>query len=305
MNKFIKYNFTKYNKKNYLNFLNKIISKNYRGIIINAVNSNAVIKKSNFLEEFHSHISEMIVLAHQKKILTALELNIFESKYIWQHENFSPPISSNGAEFISNNNYYPICPNNKLSSDRFVKLIDHFSNIIPDYFIISEFRFPYNWTDNPLDLQDKIPNFCYCPYCISEFSSEIGVAISDLNSLYDNISDWMQWRFEVMDDYFNYMLEKLIVKKCLVIQVPPLNLVDIPFSTGQVLLEYGESGAKISPLLFHKAKNKDPFWALEVLDVFKIDIPDEIIIPSIQINDINSPEEIFPAYDEYDDIFIY
>jgi len=305
MNKFIKYNFTKYSKKEYNNFLTKIISQGIEGIILNAFNENAVIEKLNYIEEIHENIDDMVYLAHDRGLSAALEINLFSSKYLWNHKHFSPPISSHGAEFVPANNYYPICPNNKLSSERFVAIIEYLSNIVPDFFILNEFRFPYDWSTNTLDLQEKIPTFCYCPYCIAEFSSEVGIVVKNLDTLYDNISIWMNWRFDVMEDYFEFLMDKLTAKKSIIVQTPPLNLVDIPFSTGQVLLEYGERGAKISPMLFHKTRNRDMNWALEVLDIFKIDIPMELIIPSIQSDSKKDPGNILPAYDDYDEVLIY
>ena len=305
MSKYLKYNYKKYNKEDYNKFLSHSISKNIDGVIFSLLNPNAKFIEDDIESEFNPEISEMLVLAHERGLKTAIELDIFNSQYLWQHKNFTPPVSSKGTEYIPNNGYYPICPNNKLSSERFTKLVEYISNYIPDYFILSEFRFPYDWKSNSLDLQDKIPPFCYCPFCIGEFSSELGIAITDLESLNDNINQWMNWRFEVLDDYFDYLIEKLVTRKSIVIQVPPLNLVDIPFSTGQVLLDYGEQGAKISPMLFHQTKGKDPYWGLDNLDVFKIDIPKEIIIPSIELIDRKNPADIFPAYDDYEDIFIY
>lgn len=305
MSKFLKYNFKKYNKEDYNKFLSRALSNNIEGVIFSLHDSKAKFLKGNYEEEFIDEISDMLVLAHERCMKTAIEIDIFHSPYLWQHKNFSPPISSKGTEYLPTNGYYPICPNNKLSGERFAKLIEHVSNFIPDYFILSEFRFPYHWKENALDLQDKIPPFCYCPFCIGEFSSELGIVITDLNSLYDNINQWMNWRFEVLDDYFDYIMDKLVAKKAVVIQVPPLNLVDIPFSTGQVLLDYGEHGAKVSPMLFHRTKGKDAYWGLDVLDVFRIDIPKEIILPSIEVINKKNPSQIFPAYNEYEDIFIY
>ncbi|MFP4547272.1 MAG: hypothetical protein ACLFQM_04015 [Fidelibacterota bacterium] len=305
MNKLLKYNFNRFNKKEYVGFLDKIIAQDCDGIILSAFKQNVNRKKFAYTNEYHQSISEMIYMAHDRNLMTALELNLFSSKYLWNHKNFSPPVSSKGAEFPHTEDYYPVCPNNKLSSERIVKLIDAVSNIIPDYFILNEFRFPYDWQNNPLDLQDKIPNYCYCPYCIAEFSSELGIIINNIDTLFNNINAWMTWRFQVLEDYFEFILDKLVAKKDLIVQVPPLNLVDIPFSTGQTLLEYGEKGAKISPLLFHRTKQKDMNWSLEILELFKIDIPEEIIIPSIQHEVGQKTLKLPAALAEYDDVLIY
>lgn len=305
MNRLIKYNYKSYNKKHYTSFLQRISAQGYNGIIINAFKETVNRKKFAYINEYHQSITEMIYMAHDRDLKTAVELNLFSSKYLWQHKNFSPPISSKGAEISHTENYYPVCPNNKLTSERFVKLIDKASTVIPDYFVLNEFRFPYDWYNNPLDLQDKIPNYCYCPYCIAEFSSELGVVINNLDTLFNNINAWMNWRFQVLEDYFEYIMEKLVAKQDIIIQVPPLNLVDIPFSTGQTLLEYGEQGAKISPLLFHRTKGKDINWSMEILDLFKIDIPEEIIIPSIELHKSRKPLEIPAQLNEYRDILIY
>jgi hypothetical protein len=305
MRKFLKYTFKKYNKTEYNKFLSTLATQKIDGVIINALNHEAKFIQDNFLQEVQSSINEMVIMAHERDILTAVELDLFNSRYLWQHKNFTPPVSSHGAEYCVKHDYYPICPNNKLTIDRFSILIDFISNIIPDYFILSEFRFPYDWRHHSLDLPDKIPPYCYCPFCIGEFSSELGIVVTGLETLYANINEWMNWRFEVLDDYFEYLLDKLVPKRSVIIQVPPLNLVDIPFSTGQVLLDYAEQGAKISPLLFHRTKNKEANWALEILDVLKIDIPAEIILPAIEMTDKNNPGNTFSVYDDYDAVFIY
>ncbi|MBN2279219.1 MAG: hypothetical protein JXQ65_01430 [Candidatus Marinimicrobia bacterium] len=305
MNRLIKYNFTKYSKNNYHKFLSKLIENNIEGIIINAVDEKSVLRNSNFIEEFYDSTDNMVYLAHERGLLTAVELDVFSSRYLWQHHNFSPPVSSHGAEYMPVNHYYPVCPNNKLSSERVVSMIQKISNIIPDYFILKEFRFPYNWEHGSLDLQEKIPNYCYCPFCIAEFSSEVGIVVKNLDTIYDNINVWMNWRFDVLEDYFDFIMDNLVPKKAVIVQTPPLNLVDIPFSTGQVLLEYGEKGAKISPLLFHNTRNRDFNWALEVLDIFKIDIPKELIAPAVQSYDIKQPWQVLPAYEDYEEVLVY
>src|SRR6056297_2275348 len=179
MNKFLKYNFKRFNKKEYANFLDKIIAQDFDGVILSAFKPDVHGTKFAYTNEYQQSMSDMVYMAHDKNLMTALELNLFASKYLWHHKNFSPPISSKGAEFPHTETYYPVCPNNKLSSERIDKLIEEVSNIIPDYFILNEFRFPYDWWNNPLDLQDKIPNYCYCPYCIAEFSSELGIVINN------------------------------------------------------------------------------------------------------------------------------
>ncbi len=305
MCKFIKYNFEKYSKKDYNYFLNKLLKNNIKGVIIDTKISVNEKSNSKFQTDLNPHINEMVILAHEKGLQTGLEISIFESKLLWDHNNFSPPVSSYGTEFIPKWDYYPVCPNNKLSTERLNQLLIHFENIVPDYYILKEFRFPYDWQHNSLDLQEKIPTYCYCPYCIGEFSASAGVIINNVDTLYDNITNWMQWRFEVLIDYLTIIMNKLSVKKSILIQVPPLNLVDIPFSTGQVLLDFAELGAKISPLLFHKTKDRDPMWGLEILDIFKIDIPSKIIIPSIQRSDEHHPGNILPAYTDYEDVMIY
>ncbi len=305
MSKYIKYNTDKYNLKNYLKFIDTIKLNRFDGIILPLFRSTETIKKYNFKIEYYTQINKMISLAESNGLKTAILIDVFNSYQIWQHGNFSAPITHLGLNYSPDSNYYPICPNNPLSIDRFDNIIKRLSTIKTNYIILDNFNFPFNWIKEKLDIQHKLPPYCYCPFCLTEFSTEIGRIISNHIDFYEVLPEWLEWRTNVIYKYFIELVESLSEDDKLIISTPPLHLIDIPFTIGQLPISFSEAETKISPKLFYNKKNKGSAWATNILNLYNLDLTKKHIVPALHIEKDNTKEILPFNSDDYEDILYY
>src|SRR6056297_2546112 len=197
MPKHIRYNLQKFRNKEIKNTLNSIKEAGFSGVVIPAARPNS----NSFTECEFFPVAELAYFAREQGLDLTLEINIFESWYVWKHKNFSAPIKFNNSPYYpdQDENYYPICPNNPLSQRRIEKILSQLETVPESVsLLISELGFPFDWKQNSLDIQHSHPPFCYCPFCLGEFSEYIDERVTEPQQIENNFRYWMDWRINVI-----------------------------------------------------------------------------------------------------------
>lgn len=283
MSKHIRYNIQNFNKKDLQNTFKRIKRAGFSGVVIPA--ARPFISDLNGECEFFP-VDELAYLAREQDLDLTLEFNIFESWYVWKHQNFSAPVKFNNSPYYpaQEENYYPICPNNPLAEKRIERILSLLETVPESVaLLISEMGFPFNWMENNLDIQNSHPPFCYCPFCLGEFSEYIDELVTEPQQVENNFRYWMDWRINVIYKYFVDIFSNLIDNP-LIISIPPLSLIDLPFVTGQIPIAFLREDARIAPPLLHVSKNKNFRWVIDQLRHYELEMDENDLIPILELN---------------------
>ena len=285
MARYIKYNLNHFKENRFAEDLNRIKKAGFSGVLILPQKSEVDINQAGFHNEFYP-FDKIINLCSQAGLDTILEFKIFESPYLWQHKNFTQPVNYNNIPYYpaKKENYYPVCPNNPVAKKRFNNLINSLKKL-PDSVsvLISELGFPFNWKTNSLNIQYSQPPFCYCPFCMGEFSQYIEEKIIEPEQIQDNIRYWMDWRINVIYKYFDKLFAGLSTKD-LIISIPPLSLIDLPFATAQIPIAFLKDNARLASPLLHNLIDKKFSWVVSQLDHYDLEIEEQELVPIFDVD---------------------
>jgi len=207
-----------------------------------------------------------------------------ESEY-YLTDNCTPPVNYLGASYVPSADYYPICPNNPRAVQLCHSSIEQVTHKFDlDYLYLQHFRFPFFWEKEELDIQNRIPPFCYCPFCVTEFSSVMGEIVSSGEQMVSMMPEWLEWRSEVIQSLLAGIIARISNRIQVIIAHPPLSLIDLPFTTGQLPQRFIEEGCYLSPQLHHKVKQKDLVWVEDLLDQYQLELRANKIFPSFEFD---------------------
>ncbi|MCF7885182.1 MAG: hypothetical protein K9M80_01700 [Candidatus Marinimicrobia bacterium] len=285
MAKYIKYELQELREDKFLEDINQIKRAGFTGVVIPAARQPSDNSINDINSEFLP-LKKIVELTYKIGLEIIIDIDVFQSSYIWAHKNFSEPVNYNNSPYYQkkNDQYYPICPNNPLSEKRLENLLEILKQLpSATTFLFSELSFPFNWKANDLDVQHSQPPFCYCPFCMGEFSEYINEAISEPEQIKDNIRYWMDWRINVIYGYYMDISSKLPAND-LIISIPPLSLIDIPFVTGQIPIAFLKENARISMPLLHHTKNKNFNWVFDQLRHYDLEMEEYDLVPIFEIS---------------------
>lgn len=169
---------------------------------------------------------------------------------------------------------------------------NHFKNILErlsklpacDYYLFEYLRFPFDWERENLDVQYPLPKYCYCPFCVTEFSSMMGEVVSYASQIMDYLEEWLEWRTQVVNNLVLMAREALGQKGRIIVSVPPLALIDLPFTTGQLPTALSDMGCYIAPKLYHPTRQGDFLWIEDMMDQYLLELKPNKIFPQLQVN---------------------
>jgi len=261
-------------------------SGNYKGVFI----SDLVHTQGGKIKNKQTgDLDDIIEIAKNSGRQTGIIINCFQSKQLYSADGFTPPVAYTGAEYNPTSDYFPICPNNPVGIQELLLNIDAvIARYSPDYLYLDHFQFPFNWREEELDIQDKSPQFCYCPFCITEFSSVVGEIVINSEQIEQMMPEWLEWRTDAVLNLISTVKQHVSGKTQLIIGLPPLALIDLPFTAGLLPYSIIEEGLIVSPQLYHNTKKKKLLWIEDVLDQYKIDLNLRKVWPFFEIK---TPQE--------------
>jgi hypothetical protein len=230
-------------------------------------------------------LKNLIGQAKVAGLKTGVMLECFHESGYYLSENCTPPVNYLGAPYVPSAGYYPICPNNPQAMQLCLSSIEQVTHKFDlDYLYLQHFRFPFFWEKEELDIQNRIPPFCYCPFCVTEFSSVMGEIVSSGEQMLNMMPEWLEWRSEVIQSLLSGIIAKVPSRVQVIVALPPLSLIDLPFTTGQLPQGFIEDGCYLSPQLHHKIKQKDLIWAEDLLDQYQLELRANKIFPSFEFD---------------------
>ena len=218
--------------------------------------------------------------AAQAGLKTGLVLDCFHNPILWQNEEFTPPVNSSGVAYLPQSTYFPVCPNNPQSIVYFDRVLAKMNQLPPpDFYYFEHFGYPFFWQNEELDIQLHVPPFCYCPFCITEFSSVVGEIVSTGHQLFEFMPEWLEWRTETMFDMLVNTRDVLANRAKIIVAVPPLSVIDLPFTTGVLPMAYVKEGFWISPSMLYRLKKKSFAWVEDLFEQYAMEITDKRVMP--------------------------
>lgn len=234
-----------------------------------------LLSEPQTVQDFYAdRLDKLIYQAKECGLQTGIVINCFLNKELYNMENFTAPVSYTGAVYNPGSGYYPVCPNNPVALQTLLADVDKYlGRYAPDYLYMNHFQFPFDWENEDLDIQDSMPQFCYCPFCLTEYSSVIGEIVNNSAQIEQTMPEWLEWR---TDSILNLIVgvKKHISKSRtqLIIGLPPLTLIDLPFSTGLLPYDILDEGLIVSPQMYHRTKQKQLVWIEDILDQYRIEL---------------------------------
>jgi len=278
---YFSYNQKTYSKVQFIKQLERIKSLGFDGLFFPVANTNIIghSKKEQKILPFWNMIDQ----ARSSGLKTGIKLQCFQNRVLYQNDSFTPPMNYLGATYFPKLDYYPVCPNNPDGLQTFYNIIDLIiDKTLPDFIYLEHFRFPFYWEKEELDIQNSIPPFCYCPFCVTEFSSVVGEIVSTGEQIQSMMPEWLEWRTEVMFSLLSYIQESVPNDVQIIVALPPLSLIDLPFTTGQLPQGLMEEGCLLSPQLHHRVKAKNLAWIEDLLDQYQLDLRIRRLFPSFE-----------------------
>jgi len=283
----------------------RIKDAGFNGVFFSAIKSESLSNRHLLKIEFYP-ISEMIEKAREIELKVGVILQCFHSPQLWSMDSFSPPINSDSMSYVPDSWYRPTCPNNPISQERFQKILKEMSRTVPpDYFYFDFFRFPFFWEQEQLDIQHKVPPYCYCSSCLTSFSSSIGTTVYSVSQVLEMVPKWVEWRKISILKWLENAKELLPNASQIIIATPPVSCAQLVFITGQFPQGLIDKGCLISPLLYHAIKEKNISWVEEMLDRYQVDMKTIEQFPSFQITDKKEFNLIKQWQDRYSGISFF
>lgn len=272
-----------YSKRELSRDLNSLKESGCGGIFISIKAKSLINREAQ--KRTNGILKNMINQAKVVGLKTGVMIECFHESGYYLSESYTPPINYLGAPYVPSAGYYPICPNNpqavQLCHTSIEQVINKFDL---DYLYLEHFRFPFFWEKEELDIQNRIPPFCYCPFCVTEFSSVMGEIVSSGEQMLNMMPEWLEWRSEVIQALLAGIIAKVPNRVQVIVALPPLSLIDLPFTTGQLPHRFIEEGCYLSPQLHHKIKQKELLWAEDLLDQYQLELRANKIFPSFEFD---------------------
>ncbi len=288
MTLYIKYSPRRYERQSLYLDLKIIKDKGYDGVFFPLARP--------FEPGFHTMryfpVARMIEIAQSTGLKTGVVLDCFQNQFLWHKDNFTAPVNSTGAIYNPEKWYHPVCPSNPMGLDFYHNLLDKVYRLGSiDYCLLENLRFPFFWQNEDLDIQHRVPPFCYCPFCVTEFSSMMGEVVSFIGQIIEMLPDWLEWRSGVIMNLVHDARDFLMKKTKLIISTPPLALIDLPFATGQLPLAFVDNGCLIAPELHHRTKIGSTLWIEDLLDQYRLEFKMQKLFPVFRVkNEIELQE---------------
>jgi len=264
------YNFKQHTTESELHFKSLVKSSEYKGIFFSGYHDTS---RKNKNDKQADGLNRLIGNAKDHGQQTGIIIDCFQNKQLYNSDDFNAPVAYTGAAYNPISNYYPICPNNPVGVQELLSKIDVLiAQFSPDYLYLDHFQFPFNWKEEELDIQDASPQFCYCPFCVTEFSSVVGEIVNRPQQIEEMMPEWLEWRTDAVLDLIISIKEHVEDKTQLIIGLPPLAVIDLPFSTGLLPYSIVDEGLIVSPQLYHNVKQKKLLWIEDILDQYRIDL---------------------------------
>ncbi len=282
MTLYIKYNPVKYDRQILSMDLKIIHDKGYEGVFLPLMKP----YETNMTTVKYFPVARMAELVQQAGLKVGIILDCFQNQFLWYKDNFSAPVNSIGVTYNPQKSYYPICPNNPIGLDFYHSLLEKVYRLEQiDYCLLENLRFPFFWQNEDLDIQHRVPLFCYCPFCVTEFSSMMGEVVTSAGQIVEMLPDWLEWRSGVVMNLVHDARDFLMKKTKLIISIPPLALIDLPFATGQLPLAYVDNSCLIAPALYHQSKIGNTLWIEDLLDQFHLEFKMNKLFPIFKPRD--------------------
>jgi hypothetical protein len=281
---FIKYYPNKYERHQLIEDLKIIRDKGYDGVFYCI---NKPYETGDLTMKFFP-VARMIELTKLAGLKAGIILDCFQNPFLWQMDIFSPPVNYLGTAYTPQKGYYPVCPNNPIGHDFYHLLLQKTYRLGQiDYCMFENLRFPFFWQEENLDIQHHVPPYCYCPFCVTEFSSMVGEVVSFTSQIVEMLPDWLEWRSGIIANLVYDACDALIKKTKIIISTPPLALIDLPFATGQLPMAYVDNGCLISPALYHPSKMGNILWVEDILDQYRIEFKMTKLFPTFKVQSEN------------------
>ncbi len=299
---YIKYFPKKYNRKDFKKNIEEIKNSGFEGVLLPASRPE---DQTEYKTELFP-ISRMIEIAKENGLKTGVILKCFHSAKTWDNLLFSPPVGISGVSMTAKSWYHPLCPNNPVSLNRYSNLLNKMVKISkPDLFYLEHLRFPFLWQKEDLDIQSQAPPFCYCPFCVTEYATIIGDIVSHSSQILETMPEWLSWRTSIILERYYQAKKTLAPIAKIIVAVPPLSLIDLPFTTGQLPLAFSEEGSHVSPLIYNNKMNKNYLWTEDLMNQYDFDMPRSRISPAFDIGNNEEFQINRKLNKKYDDIFFY
>lgn len=230
------------------------------------------------------HIINTLKLVENQDLVTGIIIETFHNPHLYSSGEFTPPQNMHGVALVPSAEYHPVCPNNPDGLAYFhevLRVVNEFP--APDYLVLDHLRYPFDWQREQLDVQHRIPPYCYCPFCVTEFSSMIGEIVASDEQITDYLPEWLEWRSGVILDRLLLAKRVLHDRSKIVVTFPPLSPIDLPFTTGQLPRAFIEEGCLLVPEIHHHKKKKEMDWVEDLLHQYRLDIKAAKLIPSLEI----------------------
>ena len=279
---YLHYSLKQHTAENEKQFISLIKSSDYEGIFFSEHNH---VLRGNKISAKTDRLFRLINHAKEYGQKTGIIINCFQNEQLYYSDDFTAPVAYTGVAYNPVLHYYPICPNNPVGIQELLLKIDVITEgYSPDYLYLDHFQFPFNWKKEELDIQDKSPQFCYCPFCITEFSSVVGEIVTSGEQIEQMMPEWLEWRTDAVLNLIPLIKEHVADKAQLIIGLPPLAMIDLPFSTGLLPYSIVDEGLIVSPQLSHNVKQKKLLWIEDILDQYRIDLNLRKVWPFFEIN---------------------
>lgn len=281
---FLQYNLDRNTSGDDQRLFSNIGNTEYRGIFFSR-NSRTQVKGKAVQLADGGRLMSLLGQARESGLQTGIVIDCFLDEKLYAAENFTAPVAWTGAIYSPVASYYPLCPNNPVAVRQlFADMETCLTHYSPDYIYLNHFQFPFDWKNQDLDIQDSMPQFCYCPFCITEFSSVMGEIITNSEQIEETMPEWLEWRTDSILHLIGLVKKKIVKKSVqLIIALPPLALIDLPFCTGLSPYEIVDEGVIISPQMYHHTKRKNLSWVEDILDQYQVDLSMRKIWPSCEV----------------------
>ncbi|MFA7710727.1 MAG: hypothetical protein WCY30_06455 [Candidatus Neomarinimicrobiota bacterium] len=278
---FVKYCTAQYERQRLIEDLKIIRDKGYQGVFFSLAKS--YVSDDQKMKYFP--VARMIELAGQTGLKVGVIIDCFQNPFLWHKETFTAPVNYAGATYNPRKQYLPICPNNPIGLDFYHSLLAKVYRLgSVDYCLLENLRFPFFWQEEDLDVQHRVPPFCYCPFCVTEFSSMIGEVVSFTSQIVEMLPDWLEWRSEIIMNLVHDARDVLMKRTQLIVTTPPLALIDLPFATGQLPLAYVNNGCLIAPALYHRTKTGNLLWIEDMIDQYRLEFKMNKLFPIFKVS---------------------
>ena len=270
--------------QDYPGYLNQVKQLGFNGVYFDLADK----RLDDIGTEGRVQLKDLYERIRARGLETGLMLRCYHNKDLYRNEFFTAPISRQGVSYTPRDDYFPICLNNPIGQKLLNNTINEYlTEFNPDLVYLEHVQFPFNWAIEDLDIQDKIPQFCYCPFCITEFSSVVGEIITNSEQIDELMPEWLEWRAEVVLDLLRRIKPAINSSIQLTIALPPLAIIDLSFSTGLLPHSLIEGGVNISPQLLHLQTSKKLIWIEDLLDQYQIDLNTRKIFPMFEFSNQN------------------